>query len=56
MTLSLGVVAKAYSVLRASMGSMFAARRQGSAVAATAAIAKRRTTGSMTERSVGEVL
>ena len=45
-----------YSVRRASMGSIFAARRQGRAVAAMAATAKRRTTGSMTERSVGEVL
>ena len=38
------------------MGSIFAARRQGRKVAAMAARAKRKTTGRITERSVGEVL
>lgn len=38
------------------MGSIFAARRQGTKVAATAAMAKIATTGRITVRSVGLVL
>ena len=44
-----------YSARRACMGSILAARRQGTKVAATAARAKIATTGRMTERSVALV-
>jgi hypothetical protein len=44
-----------YSALRASIGSIFAARRQGREVAATAARAKMQTMGRMTVGSAGEV-
>jgi hypothetical protein len=44
-----------YSVLRASIGSIMAARRQGREVAMTVAMAKMQMTGTMTDGSVGEV-
>jgi hypothetical protein len=50
------VIESAYSVRRASIGSIFAARRQGSEVAMTAVMAKIAMTGRMTDRSVGLVL
>jgi hypothetical protein len=44
-----------YSVRRASIGSIFAARRQGTKVAATAAMAKMQRMGRIRDKSVGEV-